>query len=242
MSRVWRIHFVSARPPSSTANRTSSSPRPRPRASSSTYTSARYETVWPSETTRAKPSCRLPLRAVEADDAGSRRDQLVHELSGPSSRPVARRDEGVHRGTVDPRRDRRRARNRPREPLHPSILPAGGAPLRYRRSYAPGRDHADGRRPARRDGPVREGERADRPLGVPPPLARLARALLALFFAMLLIARIPSTLVAPAAGVLCGGILGNSLSAAWNGMEVPNPLVIDADHASSPSTSRTCGP
>jgi len=52
-----------------------------------------------------------------------------------------------------------------------------------------------------------------------------------LFFAMLGIARIPSVLVAPAAGVLCAGILGNSLSAAWNGMEVPNPFVIDSAHA-----------
>jgi len=42
---------------------------------------------------------------------------------------------------------------------------------------------------------------------------------------MVVIARIPSLLVAPAAGVLAGGLLGNSLSAAWNGMEVPNPLV-----------------
>jgi len=52
-----------------------------------------------------------------------------------------------------------------------------------------------------------------------------------LFFAMLVVARIPSILVAPAAGVLSAGILGNSISAAWNGMEVPNPFVIDSDHA-----------
>jgi hypothetical protein len=61
-------------------------------------------------------------------------------------------------------------------------------------------------------------------------LAWLALSIV-LFFAMLAISRIPSILVAPAAGVLCAGILGNSLSAAWNGMEVPNPLVIDANHA-----------
>src|SRR5262249_20177082 len=61
-------------------------------------------------------------------------------------------------------------------------------------------------------------------------LAWLALSIV-LFFAMLVIARIPSILVAPAAGVLCAGILGNSLSAAWNGMEVPNPLVIDANPA-----------
>jgi type III secretory pathway component EscV len=48
---------------------------------------------------------------------------------------------------------------------------------------------------------------------------------------MVLIARIPSLLVAPAAGVLAAGVLGNSLSAAWNDMAVPNPLVLDADRA-----------
>jgi hypothetical protein len=52
-----------------------------------------------------------------------------------------------------------------------------------------------------------------------------------LFLAMLVVARIPSILVAPAAGVLSAGILGNSISAAWNGMEVPNPFVIDSEHA-----------
>ena len=48
---------------------------------------------------------------------------------------------------------------------------------------------------------------------------------------MFVIAQIPSRFVAPAAGVLAAGILGNSLSAAWNDMEVPNPLVIGGEHA-----------
>jgi hypothetical protein len=47
---------------------------------------------------------------------------------------------------------------------------------------------------------------------------------------MVVLTRIPSLLVAPAAGVLAGGLLGNSLSAAWNGMEVPNPLVLVSGH------------
>lgn len=47
----------------------------------------------------------------------------------------------------------------------------------------------------------------------------------ALFGGMILIAQIPSLLVAPAAGLLAAGILGNSLSAAWNDMQVPNPLL-----------------
>jgi len=53
----------------------------------------------------------------------------------------------------------------------------------------------------------------------------------ALFAGMILVAQIPSLLVAPAAGILAAGILGNSLSAAWNRMEVPNPLVIGGEHA-----------
>lgn len=43
--------------------------------------------------------------------------------------------------------------------------------------------------------------------------------------------RIPSLVVASAAGVLAGGLLGNSVSAAWNEMTVPNPLVIAGDRS-----------
>ena len=53
----------------------------------------------------------------------------------------------------------------------------------------------------------------------------------ALFAGMILVAQIPSLLVAPAAGILAAGILGNSLSAAWNDMEVPNPLLAGGDSA-----------
>ena len=53
---------------------------------------------------------------------------------------------------------------------------------------------------------------------------------LALFGGMILIAQIPSSLVAPAAGVLAAGILGNGLSAAWNDMRVPNPLLAGGDN------------
>ena len=42
---------------------------------------------------------------------------------------------------------------------------------------------------------------------------------------MMVVTRIPSLVAAAAAGVLAGGLLGNSFSAAWNGMEVPNPFV-----------------
>jgi hypothetical protein len=54
---------------------------------------------------------------------------------------------------------------------------------------------------------------------------------LVLFCGMVAIARIPSRLVAPAAGVLAGGIIGNGLSAAYNQMEVPNPIVVQSGHA-----------
>jgi len=47
---------------------------------------------------------------------------------------------------------------------------------------------------------------------------------LGLFAALIAISRIPSALVAPAAG-----LLGNSFSAAWNSMEVPNPLIAGVD-------------
>lgn len=48
---------------------------------------------------------------------------------------------------------------------------------------------------------------------------------------LLLLLRVPSVLVPPAAGVLAGGVLGNALSAAWNGLEVPNPLVLEGSRA-----------
>ena len=48
----------------------------------------------------------------------------------------------------------------------------------------------------------------------------------ALFGAMIAVTRVPSALVALAAGLLSAGLLGNGLSAAWNGMEVPNPFVV----------------
>lgn len=44
---------------------------------------------------------------------------------------------------------------------------------------------------------------------------------------LVLLTRLPSRFVPPAAGVLTGGVLGNVLSASWNGMRVPNPLVLE---------------
>ena len=54
---------------------------------------------------------------------------------------------------------------------------------------------------------------------------------LALLAATVMVTRIPSSAVPPAAGVLAGGLLGNMLSATWNGMAVPNPLVVTGDQS-----------
>jgi hypothetical protein len=46
-----------------------------------------------------------------------------------------------------------------------------------------------------------------------------------------LVTRIPAPLVPPAAGVLLAGVLGNVLSAAWNDLAVPNPILVHGDGA-----------
>jgi hypothetical protein len=54
---------------------------------------------------------------------------------------------------------------------------------------------------------------------------------LVLLAGLLVLVRVPSILVPPAAGVLAGGVLGNVLSAVWNGLEVPNPIVVTGGDA-----------
>jgi hypothetical protein len=54
---------------------------------------------------------------------------------------------------------------------------------------------------------------------------------IALFGGMVLIARIPSLLGGVAAGILAGGVIGNSVSGAYNQMEVPNPLVVNVNES-----------
>src|SRR5207342_3335100 len=49
---------------------------------------------------------------------------------------------------------------------------------------------------------------------------------MALLIGAVLLALVPSRLVAVAAGVMSGGALGNLVSARWDGNWVPNPLVI----------------
>jgi len=48
---------------------------------------------------------------------------------------------------------------------------------------------------------------------------------------LMLVTRIPAPLVPPAAGLLLAGVLGNVLSAAWNDLEVPNPILVHGDDA-----------
>jgi len=47
-----------------------------------------------------------------------------------------------------------------------------------------------------------------------------------LLLATPVLARLPSRLVALAAGVFAGGVLGNLVSASWNDGSVPNPFVV----------------
>lgn len=47
-----------------------------------------------------------------------------------------------------------------------------------------------------------------------------------LLVVLLLLARLPSRLVAAAGGMFGGGVLGNLISARWNDGRVPNPFVV----------------
>jgi len=53
---------------------------------------------------------------------------------------------------------------------------------------------------------------------------------LVLLVAIIGLARVPAAGVAPAAGLLAAGVLGNAMSAAWNDLRVPNPIVLRGDH------------
>jgi len=53
---------------------------------------------------------------------------------------------------------------------------------------------------------------------------------LSLFAATLAVARVPSKAALVAAGVMAGGVLGNALSAVWNGLRVPDPIIATASH------------
>ena len=53
---------------------------------------------------------------------------------------------------------------------------------------------------------------------------------LALIAAAVGAARFASRLVAVGAGVMVGGVLGNVLSAAWNDLQVPDPIIVFSQH------------
>jgi lipoprotein signal peptidase len=52
-----------------------------------------------------------------------------------------------------------------------------------------------------------------------------------LFVAILALVRVPSATIPPAAGLLAAGVLGNMMSAAWNDLRVPNPIVVEGNRA-----------
>jgi lipoprotein signal peptidase len=53
---------------------------------------------------------------------------------------------------------------------------------------------------------------------------------LSLFLATFGVARIPSAVAPVAAGIMAGGVLGNALSATWNGLRVPDPIIASTPH------------
>ena len=168
-----------------------------------------------------------PVGCVEADCASRRRNQLIHRCSIATGGPVAAADEGMHRRPVDAIPIV--VENEPvgEKVQHASILPAGAAC---------------------RSGTVEVVNRIGIMLGVALPLAAVDLLVkssrpteawayhersfgwlllsIALLAGMVFIVRVPSLPVAAAAGVLSGGVLGNSLSAAWNEMSVPNPFIV----------------
>ena len=48
----------------------------------------------------------------------------------------------------------------------------------------------------------------------------------AVLIAMLPLTRLPSRALSVSAGILCGGVLGNLLSASTGGLDVPNPIIV----------------
>jgi hypothetical protein len=50
-----------------------------------------------------------------------------------------------------------------------------------------------------------------------------------IFVGLLAVCRFPSALVPPTAGILAAGVLGNGLSAAFNGFLVPNPFLLERE-------------
>ena len=123
----------------------------------------------------------------------------------------------------------------------------GAAALLYRRWCEPDRDHALRRAAARRSRPLREGDRADGAWAFHERSYGWLVLSLAMLAGMVCVARVPSRARRARRRRLCaGGLLGNCLSAAWNGMEVPNPLVLgsgDADLSRStwPTSGRSPG-
>ncbi len=178
-------------------------------------------------------ACEARLAAVEGvqtDDAGGRRDELVDQFAIAACGPVRGGEERMHGLTVDAITIVIENEPSVEVEFHGTILPGGCHPC---------------------SGTVECVGRVGIMLCVALPLAAAdlfvkasvptapwayhERSLgwlalsLGLLAGLIAVSRVPSALVAPAAGLLAAGLLGNAFSAAWNGMEVPNPLIVGGD-------------
>ena len=96
---------MSARPPSSTANRDELEPEATPACLlQDVHVREVRDGVAVGDDAREPELAAAVAVAYEADDARRVGDQLVHQLARAPLGPVARRDEGVHGGPVDPGR------------------------------------------------------------------------------------------------------------------------------------------
>ncbi len=170
------------------------------------------------------------VSGVEANNAGSRRNELVDQFSAPAGGPVRGREERVYGRPVDAAPIVIEHESAVEVALHGPILPAG-CHIRSGTVVSVGRvgimlcvalPLAAADLLVKASIPTEPWAYHERSLGW------LALSL-GLFAALIAISRIPSALVAPAAGLLAAGLLGNSSSAAWNSMEVPNPLIAGVD-------------
>jgi lipoprotein signal peptidase len=85
--------------------------------------------------------------------------------------------------------------------------------------------------------PLAAADLAWKHLATTPPWAYHPRGVGWLILSVVLMAiaigaaRFSSLIVAVAAGVMVGGVLGNVVSAAWNGLQVPDPIIVLSPHA-----------
>ena len=173
------------------------------------------------------------VRRVQADHASGRLDQGVRHVAWSSECPVRLlAQEAMDGFAIDPRRVVVELVSGWRRSSHAAILAdrvrSRAATVRSRcasPSCSPW--------PCRSRSPTWCTRRERRRRGGRTTSARLAWIALCvvLLAAILALVRVPSAAIPPAAGLLAAGVLGNTMSAAWNGLRVPNPIVVEADRA-----------